>query len=71
MNLCGRDDASLLFSQSDLLTGEPTKFCVVRCNGCGLEYVNPRPKADEIQRFYTIDFVSYQFELAKPDAPIR
>ena len=62
-NLCGSIDALPLFSQADALTGEPTQFSVVKCRRCGLQYVNPRPMATDIARFYPAEFVSYQFVL--------
>jgi len=36
--------------------GEPVNFTVVRCLGCGLAYVNPRPTAAEIGRYYPDDY---------------
>jgi len=36
--------------------GEPAAFTVVRCPGCGLAYVNPRPTVAEIGRFYPDDY---------------
>jgi len=62
-NLCGHNAADVLFRQRDSLTREPTEFAVVQCRGCGLVYVNPRPAPAEMSRFYTSDFVSYQFRL--------
>ncbi|MCU0871349.1 MAG: class I SAM-dependent methyltransferase [Pirellulaceae bacterium] len=70
-NLCGSNDASAAFSQADTLTDEPTRFSVVKCRHCGLQYVNPRPRAADMARFYPQDFVSYQFVLAAPGAPLR
>lgn len=70
-NLCGGDDGVSVLSQADALTGDPQVFSVVQCRGCGLQYVNPRPSAAEIARFYPPEFVSYQFELAGPGASLR
>lgn len=36
--------------------GEPLTFTVVRCPGCGLAYVNPRPTPAEIGRYYPDDY---------------
>src|SRR5581483_9834974 len=46
----------------DSLTNYPEPFTVVRCRRCGLVYVNPRPRLEDIGQFYTPEFVSYQFE---------
>ena len=70
-NLCGSREAEPLFSQVDTLTGESTPFTVVKCRHCGLQYVNPRPPAIEIARFYPREFVSYQFELDAPGSSLR
>lgn len=43
-NLCGRDDAEALAAQRG--------FRIVRCRGCGLVYVNPRPPAEALPAFY-------------------
>ncbi len=70
-NLCRRDDAAPRFSQADALTGEPTRFAVVKCRNCGLQYVNPRPSPADIGRFYSPEFVSYQFDLDLHGATLR
>ena len=36
--------------------GTPASFTVVRCPGCGLAYVNPRPTPAEIGRYYPDDY---------------
>src|SRR6266511_4364475 len=37
----------------DLLLGlSPDEFTIVRCEGCGLRYLNPRPTPAEIGRYY-------------------
>jgi len=51
-NLCGSDNTELLFTKEDKLGISPVEFNVVRCTKCGLIYVNPRPEAKEIAKFY-------------------
>jgi SAM-dependent methyltransferase len=70
-NLCGSSHRQPLFERADDLTGDPQPHRLVRCRGCGLQYVSPRPAAEEIARFYTPQFVSYQFVLAGPGASLR
>lgn len=43
-NLCGGDDARPVATQRGLE--------IVRCRGCGLVYVNPRPRAGELTALY-------------------
>lgn len=67
-NLCGYNDAKELFSRYDALTEIPEKFPVVKCQGCGLVYVNPRPAPAEMPHFYTREFISYQFDVTPTQA---
>jgi len=43
-DLCGSNDFSLLFKGHDYRYFSPLTFKVMRCNGCGLVCLNPRPK---------------------------
>ncbi len=58
-NLCGADDADLLFYGRDRLHDLPGEFRIVRCRQCGLIYLNPRPIAGEIGRYYPADYHPY------------
>lgn len=49
-NLCGRDEFSFLFKSKDFFSGR--YFDLVKCNNCGLVFINPRPSKDEISTFY-------------------
>jgi 2-polyprenyl-3-methyl-5-hydroxy-6-metoxy-1,4-benzoquinol methylase len=49
-NACGTADCMPLFVGWDHLSSE--EFRVVRCNQCGLSFVNPRPSAEDIARYY-------------------
>jgi len=52
-NLCGSDDAKLLFRQRDeRLRVDDTEWDVVQCRRCGLGYLNPRPTAAQISIYY-------------------
>jgi SAM-dependent methyltransferase len=51
-NLCGLDDAQVLFRKRDKLLITDEEFRVVECSGCGLQYVNPRPTESEMGKFY-------------------
>lgn len=57
--ICGESKEDLLMEVknthgSHRLSDE--KFYLVRCKDCGLVYINPRPKQNEIGRFYDIDY---------------
>jgi len=62
--LCGTDNAELLFVGRDRMHGVPGEFNVVQCRTCSLVYLNPRPSWDEIQKFYPVDYVGYNFKEA-------
>ncbi len=51
-NLCGLDNARVLFSKKDKFGISEDEFNVVECQGCGLLYINPRPSQEEIGKFY-------------------
>lgn len=58
-NLCGEDDTRLLFEGWDRLHGLPGRFRMVQCRRCGLIYLNPRPTASQIGRYYPEEYPSY------------
>ncbi len=49
-DLCGSKQYFLIFETKDYITGIPQK--VVRCQNCGLVYVNPQPSFEELGGFY-------------------
>jgi hypothetical protein len=52
-NLCGRDDTRLLFRLRDYrFWVDDLEWNVVCCRRGGLGYLNPRPTADEVNRYY-------------------
>ena len=58
--LCGADDATPLVRGSDVRRAVPGRFAVVRCRGCGLTYVNPRPTPSAIARYYPPDYSPHE-----------
>lgn len=54
-DLCGGNHFDLLFTGRDRLFGIEGEFPVVRCQDCGLVFVNPRPSFEEMGRFYPQD----------------
>lgn len=46
------------FPEYDLFTGEV--FTLVRCSGCGLHFVNPRPPREAIGRYYAADYRAHR-----------
>jgi len=55
-NLCGSDDAELLYEAIPLRHNYDkkynNKFRVVKCRRCGLVYINPRPDSKSISSYY-------------------
>ena len=59
---CGGNEAVAVTRQTDLLHRTTDEvFTIVRCSGCGLQYVNPRPAPEEIGRYYA---EHYSFHVA-------
>ncbi|MBI5871154.1 MAG: class I SAM-dependent methyltransferase [Actinobacteria bacterium] len=54
-DLCGGNHFDLLFTGHDRLFGIEGEFPLVRCQDCGLVFVNPRPSFEEMGRFYPQD----------------
>jgi len=57
--LCNQSDAQLLMPTRDRLCGLPGEFQLVRCDHCGLVYLNPRPTPGTIGVYYPDDYESY------------
>jgi 2-polyprenyl-3-methyl-5-hydroxy-6-metoxy-1,4-benzoquinol methylase len=58
-DLCGSDDAGLLFEGSDRWFKLPGRFPVRQCRACGLIYLSPRPGRDEIGTYYPPGYVPF------------
>ena len=54
--ICEKDDTVELMRVRDLNLLQPGEFRLVRCRGCGLSYVNPRPTWEAMGRYYTADY---------------
>ncbi|MCL4472641.1 MAG: class I SAM-dependent methyltransferase [Actinobacteria bacterium] len=54
-DLCGGTHHELLFVGHDRLFDIEGEFPLVRCQDCGLVFVNPRPSYEEMARFYPQD----------------
>jgi 2-polyprenyl-3-methyl-5-hydroxy-6-metoxy-1,4-benzoquinol methylase len=59
-NLCGANDAELVYVEKDRLMGLPGSFRLVRCRQCGLMYVNPRPTFEEMGKYYPEEYGPYR-----------
>ncbi|MEO8140647.1 MAG: class I SAM-dependent methyltransferase [Gemmatimonadota bacterium] len=52
-DLCGADDASELYRSGDYrFEVDDAEWSVVQCRRCALAYLNPRPTAEAISRYY-------------------
>jgi 2-polyprenyl-3-methyl-5-hydroxy-6-metoxy-1,4-benzoquinol methylase len=60
-NLCGSRDARLLYRQKDYrLAVDDEQWNLVVCRRCGLGYLDPRPTADEIGRYYPARYFGHR-----------
>ncbi|MBN1135989.1 MAG: class I SAM-dependent methyltransferase [Anaerolineae bacterium] len=55
-NLCGSERTEVYREGRDRQLGGSERFRLVRCLQCGLIYLNPRPRRDEIGRYYPADY---------------
>lgn len=49
---CGKKDFKFLFYGTDKNHGVRGKFKIVKCENCGLIFINPRPQAKELEKYY-------------------
>lgn len=66
---CGESQASLVTESRDHEHGVEGVFNVVRCDGCGLHYLNPRPTPDAIGQCYPGDYYAYSGGSVDPVGP--
>jgi len=75
--LCGKDETCLAYTTRDRLAVAPTDggtlsadpFSIVRCQRCGLLFLNPRPTQEEMGRYYPYSKYTDQFAPAIEDDP--
>ena len=64
--LCGQQDHRLLFTRRDHThLVSDVEFRIVKCNACGMVFVNPRPTIQAIHLYYPPDF--YQVDRGPAD----
>jgi len=57
---CGHNLSSVVLQGKDWILSEPVTLTIVRCERCGLHYLNPRPRLENLGRYYPADYHSYQ-----------
>ena len=62
-NLCGSGRYSVIARGPDFeYSTVPDEFTVVKCNECGMVYLNPRPRPCELETIYPKSYVPYRFD---------
>jgi 2-polyprenyl-3-methyl-5-hydroxy-6-metoxy-1,4-benzoquinol methylase len=56
---CGHKLSVVARQGKDWILNEPVTLTIHRCESCGLHYLNPRPRADAIGRYYTTAYPPY------------
>lgn len=64
-DLCGCTKSDRVLVGRDLWLKKPGEFQVVKCAGCGLCYLNPRPTREELAAFYPATYYSFRADEAK------
>ena len=61
-NLCGSDNYRVYHQQKDMryINTPRDVFMLVKCETCGLIYLNPRPSRSSISKFYPSAFYNYR-----------
>jgi len=60
-NLCGSTRHTALYQMPDRRGYHPGVFTVVECNQCGLGFVNPRPRFEEMGKYYPKEYYEEEF----------
>lgn len=55
-DICSSNNNTLLLQARDYRYGHPGMFNIVKCNNCGLIYINPRPTNESILKLYERDY---------------
>jgi len=56
-DFCGGSEFEHVASQTDILHKTTAEiFSIVKCKGCGLQFVNPRLTREEIGRYYSDNY---------------
>lgn len=58
--LCGQDQPTPALWARDRLFGRPGHYRIVRCGGCGLRYLSPRPTLQSLGLHYPDDYFIYK-----------
>jgi SAM-dependent methyltransferase len=58
--VCGADEPEYFCSGYDRFLGTDGEFTLVRCARCGFVYLNPRPAENEMSKYYTGEYYSFQ-----------
>jgi len=60
-NFCGSNNCKFLFHGQDrsFKNDDGQLFDVVKCENCGLAYLNPQPTKEELKKYYTEDYDQY------------
>lgn len=60
-DLCGSVRHTTLYQVPDRLYPSDELFTVVRCDDCGLAFVNPRPRSEQMGKYYPPDYYEKGF----------
>jgi SAM-dependent methyltransferase len=64
--ICNNDSSEPIAVGEDFeYRTSPDTFLMMRCNQCGLVYLNPRPAMEELARIYPPDYHAYDFSEAQ------
>ncbi|MDH5671989.1 MAG: class I SAM-dependent methyltransferase [Myxococcales bacterium] len=64
--LCGASDGETVLVARDLIFARPGGYSLLRCKGCSMQYVNPRPTGAALGAHYPDDYFGYSLH---EDAP--
>jgi SAM-dependent methyltransferase len=71
-DFCGSADSTPMHVLADIRLGLPGKYTLVRCEQCGLLYLDPQPSWEQLESHYPRDYHCYENALEEePSAFVR
>ena len=60
-DLCGGTKKQVILKQKDFIHNVSSEyFNLVKCSSCSLNYLNPRPRIENISKYYSKDYDFYK-----------
>lgn len=66
---CGQENTTVIYTNKDWKQPDLKHFALLQCNNCNLVYLNPRPTATSLKKFYSTDYKPYRKSINDERSP--